>query len=121
MKNTKNETIRKRSTHGAGGRGKHRARHDRRDAGTGPRCGRVAPYSYQSQRANLGGATLVLMPRYARDAKVICFFRSGQKFKEGYMTVGFNSEANLDERHMWPAAFALKELTAAKEARITRS
>jgi hypothetical protein len=58
------------------------------------------------------------MPAYAKDGKVICFFRSGQKFKERYMTLGFNNEANLDEGHMWPIAFALKELTAAEEARI---
>jgi hypothetical protein len=35
------------------------------------------------------------MPAYAKDGKVICFFRSGQKFKERYMTLGFNNEANL--------------------------
>ncbi|MFZ0924841.1 MAG: DUF1801 domain-containing protein [Halobacteriota archaeon] len=58
------------------------------------------------------------MPAYAKDGKVICFFRSGQKFKERYMTLGFNNEANLDEGHMWPIAFALKELTAAEEAMI---
>ena len=58
------------------------------------------------------------MPAYAKDGKVICFFRSGQKFKERYMTLGFNSEAKVDEGHMWPIAFALKELTAAVEARI---
>ena len=58
------------------------------------------------------------MPAYAKDGKVVCFFRSGQKFKERYMTLGFNNEANLDEGHMWPIAFALKELTAAEEARI---
>ena len=58
------------------------------------------------------------MPAYAKDGKVICFFRSGQKFKERYMTLGFNNEANLDEGHMWPIAFALNELTAAEEARI---
>jgi hypothetical protein len=58
------------------------------------------------------------MPAYAKDGKVICFFRSAQKFKERYMTLGFNQEANLDEGHMWPIAFALKELTAAEEARI---
>jgi hypothetical protein len=58
------------------------------------------------------------MPAYAKDGKVICFFRSGQKFKERYMTLGFNSEANLDEGHMWPIAFALKELSSAEEARI---
>jgi hypothetical protein len=29
-----------------------------------------------------------------------------------------NDEANLDEGAMWPTSFALKELTAAEEARI---
>jgi len=58
------------------------------------------------------------MPAYARDGTVICFFRSGQKFKERYMTLGFNNQATLDEGNMWPIAFALKELTAAEEARI---
>ncbi len=58
------------------------------------------------------------MPGYAKDGTVICFFRDGDKFKERYMTLGFNSKANLDEGAMWPIAFALKELTAAEEARI---
>ncbi len=58
------------------------------------------------------------MPAYAKDGKVVCFFRSGGKFDERYMTLGFNDVANLDEGAMWPTAFALKELTAAEEARI---
>jgi hypothetical protein len=58
------------------------------------------------------------MPAYAKDGKVVCFFRGGEKFKERYMTLGFNDEANLDEGHLWPIAFALTELTAAEEARI---
>jgi hypothetical protein len=58
------------------------------------------------------------MPAYAKDGKVVCFFRSGQKFKERYMTLGFNDVANLDEGNMWPIAFALTDLTAAEEARI---
>ncbi len=58
------------------------------------------------------------MPAYAKGGKVICFFRSTQKFKERYMTLGFNNEAQLDEGHMWPITFALKELTAAEESRI---
>ncbi len=59
------------------------------------------------------------MPAYAnKDGKVICFFRGGEKFKERYMTLGFNNEAHLDEGHLWPIAFALTELTAAEEARI---
>ena len=58
------------------------------------------------------------MPAYAKDGKVVCFFRSAQKFKERYMTFGFNDSANLDEGAMWPISFALKELTAAEEAKI---
>ena len=58
------------------------------------------------------------MPAYAKDGKVVCFFQSGQKFKSRYATLGFSDEANLDEGAMWPTAFALRELTAAEEARI---
>ncbi len=58
------------------------------------------------------------MPAYAKDGKVVCFFQSAHKFKSRYATFGFNDTANLDEGTMWPTAFALKELTAADEARI---
>jgi uncharacterized protein YdhG (YjbR/CyaY superfamily) len=58
------------------------------------------------------------MPGYARDGKVVCFFRDRQKFKERYMTLGFNDRANLDEGGLWPIYFALTKLTAADEARI---
>ena len=58
------------------------------------------------------------MPAYAKDGKVVCFFQSAQKFKTRYATLGFQHEANLDEGAMWPVAFAVKELTAAEEARI---
>jgi len=58
------------------------------------------------------------MPAYTKDGKVLCFFRGGDKFKERYMTLGFNDVANLDEGHMWPIAFAPSELTATEEARI---
>jgi len=57
-------------------------------------------------------------PAYARDDKIICFFQSSAKFKTRYMTLGFSDKANLDEGRMWPTSFALKELTAAEEARI---
>jgi len=58
------------------------------------------------------------MPAYAKDGKVVCFFQSAQKFKSRYATFGFSDEANLDEGAMWPTSFALKELTAAEEAKI---
>jgi len=58
------------------------------------------------------------MPAYARHGKIVCFFQSAQKFNTRYATLGFNDSANLDDGAMWPTAFALKELTAAAEARI---
>jgi uncharacterized protein YdhG (YjbR/CyaY superfamily) len=58
------------------------------------------------------------MPAYAKDGNVVCFFQSAQKFKTRYATFGFSDKANLDDGAMWPTAFALKELTAAEEARI---
>jgi uncharacterized protein YdhG (YjbR/CyaY superfamily) len=58
------------------------------------------------------------MPAYAKDGKVVCFFQSAQKFNSRYATLGFSDQANLDEGAMWPTTFALKELTAAEEARI---
>jgi uncharacterized protein YdhG (YjbR/CyaY superfamily) len=58
------------------------------------------------------------MPAYAKVGKVICFFQSAQKFSTRYATLGFSDEANLDEGAMWPTSFALKELTAAEEAKI---
>ena len=58
------------------------------------------------------------MPAYAKNGKVVCFFQSAKKFKTRYATFGFSDQAKLDEGHMWPTGFALKELTAAEEARI---
>jgi uncharacterized protein YdhG (YjbR/CyaY superfamily) len=59
------------------------------------------------------------MPAYAKDGKVVCFFQSAQKFNTRYATLGFSDTANLDEGALWPTAYALKELTAAEEARIS--
>jgi uncharacterized protein YdhG (YjbR/CyaY superfamily) len=59
------------------------------------------------------------MPAYAKDGQVVCFFQSGQKFKTRYATIGFSDKAKLDDGNLWPVAFALKELGAAEEARIT--
>lgn len=58
-------------------------------------------------------------PAYTKDGKVLCFFQSAQKFNTRYATLGFSDAANLDDGVMWPVAFALKELTAAEEARIS--
>ena len=60
------------------------------------------------------------LPAYAKAGKVICYMRMNPKppFNDRYMNLGFNESANLDEDHMWPTAFALKQLTAADEERI---
>jgi uncharacterized protein YdhG (YjbR/CyaY superfamily) len=58
------------------------------------------------------------MPAYAKDGNVVCYFQSADKFKARYATFGFSDKANLDEGTMWPAAFALKELTPAVEEKI---
>lgn len=60
------------------------------------------------------------MPAYAnQDGKIVCFFQTAAKFEARYATFGFNDSANLDEGAMWATAFALKELTADGEAKIT--
>jgi uncharacterized protein YdhG (YjbR/CyaY superfamily) len=59
------------------------------------------------------------MPAYAKDGKVVCFFQSAQKFSTRYATLGFSDKANLDEGAMWATSFALKELTATEEAKIS--
>ena len=58
------------------------------------------------------------MPAYAREGKVVCFFKSADKFKSRYATLGFSDQANLDDGAMWPTEFALKDPTAADEAKI---
>lgn len=58
------------------------------------------------------------MPAYAKDGKIICFFKPAQKFKVRYAELGFNDAARLDDGTLWPTAFALTTLTAADEARI---
>jgi uncharacterized protein YdhG (YjbR/CyaY superfamily) len=60
------------------------------------------------------------MPAYAKDGKVVCFFKSAHKFKSRYATLGFSDKANLDAGVMWPTDFALKELTADAEAKIAK-
>jgi len=58
------------------------------------------------------------MPAYSKDGNVLCFFRSAEKFKTRYATLGFSDKAKLDDGNMWPTDFALKKLTRADEARI---
>src|SRR4029453_16258330 len=58
------------------------------------------------------------MPAYTKDGKVICFFKSADKFKTRYATFGFEEAANIDDGAMWTTSFAVKELTAKDEAKL---
>jgi len=61
------------------------------------------------------------LPAYAKGDKVVCYLRMNPKppYNDRYMMFGFNAPANLDEGTMWPITFALKELTAADEAKVS--
>jgi uncharacterized protein YdhG (YjbR/CyaY superfamily) len=58
------------------------------------------------------------MPAYAKDGKVVCYFRDAGKFKERYSMFGFNETAKLDDGAMWPVAYALTKLTPADEKKL---
>lgn len=58
------------------------------------------------------------MPAWAKDGKVICFFKPASKFKVRYATFEFQADASLDDGDMWPVSFAVTKLTARVEARI---
>ena len=72
----------------------------------------------QESAPDLSPKTWYGMPAYAKDGKVVCFFRNAGKFKERYAMFGFNDYANLDQGSMWPVAYALTDLTAADEAKL---
>ncbi len=58
------------------------------------------------------------MPAYARDGKVVCWFKSAAKFKTRYATMGFSDAALLDDGNLWPTEYAVVALTATEERKI---
>jgi uncharacterized protein YdhG (YjbR/CyaY superfamily) len=58
------------------------------------------------------------MPAYAKDGKIVCFFKAADKFKSRYATFGFEENAALDDGAMWATSWALTKLTPADEARL---
>jgi uncharacterized protein YdhG (YjbR/CyaY superfamily) len=66
----------------------------------------------------LAAKTWYGMPAYAKDGKLVCFFKAADKFKSRYATFGFEEAANLDDGTMWATSWALTKLTAADEAKI---
>ncbi|GLX00935.1 DUF1801 domain-containing protein [Microtetraspora sp. NBRC 16547] len=59
------------------------------------------------------------MPAYALNGKIVCHFQSAAKFKTRYATLGFSDQAKLDDGTTWAVGFALTEVTAEAEARIS--
>jgi uncharacterized protein YdhG (YjbR/CyaY superfamily) len=59
------------------------------------------------------------MPAYARDGKVIVFFKPAAKFKVRYAEVGFNEFAQLDDGDMWPTVYAVVAMNPAIEKTLT--
>lgn len=61
----------------------------------------------------LAAKTWYGMPAYAKDGKVVLFFKPAGKFKMRYAEVGFNEWAALDSGDMWPTVFAVTDMTDA--------
>ena len=58
------------------------------------------------------------MPAYTLDGDNICFFQAASKFKVRYATVGFETNAKLDDGDMWPTAFAVLKWTPDVEKKL---
>ena len=58
------------------------------------------------------------MPAYAKDGKLVCFFKAAEKFKTRYATFGFEENARIDEGSMWATSWALTKLTPADEKKL---
>ncbi|WP_062527083.1 iron chaperone [Demequina rhizosphaerae] len=58
------------------------------------------------------------MPAYAKDGKVLCFFKPAEKFKSRYATLGFEDVAALDDGAMWATSYALVSLDEHEESAI---
>lgn len=67
----------------------------------------------------LSSKTYYGMPAYARDGKVVFWYKAADKFKTRYATIGFSDMAKLDDGTLWPTEYAVTELNAATEAKLS--
>ncbi|MBV8083512.1 MAG: DUF1801 domain-containing protein [Chloroflexi bacterium] len=65
----------------------------------------------------LASKTWYGMPAYAKDGDTICFFQPASKFKSRFAMLGFSDKAKLDDGNMWPAYYAITDLTKSDEDR----
>jgi uncharacterized protein YdhG (YjbR/CyaY superfamily) len=68
---------------------------------------------------DLAAKTWYGMPAWAREGKVVLFFKHASKFKMRYSEVGFSEEANLYDGEMWPTVFAVTTMNDDVEKRLT--
>ncbi|WP_417563052.1 hypothetical protein [Microbacterium sp.] len=66
----------------------------------------------------LASKTWYGFPAYTRGGKVVLFFKPAAKFKDRYATLGFETNALLDDGQMWPTSYAILSLAKADEKRI---
>lgn len=59
------------------------------------------------------------MPAYAKDGKVVVFFKAASKYEARYAEVGFNEAAQLDDGHLWPTAYAITAMDPQIEKTLT--
>jgi len=72
-----------------------------------------------SSAPHLDPKTYYGFPAWARDGKVVCFFKPKSKFKVRYSTFEFDTAATLDDGAVWATAFAVhNEMTDADLAML---
>lgn len=59
------------------------------------------------------------MPAYAKNGKLVCYFKPASKFKMRYATFGFEDAAQLDDGNLWPTVFAVTDIGVAEQKMIT--
>lgn len=59
------------------------------------------------------------MPAYAKDGKVVVFFKPAEKFSSRYCTLGFEDAAAVDDGNFWPTSYAITKIGPAEEKAIT--
>jgi uncharacterized protein YdhG (YjbR/CyaY superfamily) len=58
------------------------------------------------------------MPAYAKDDKVVFWFKNASKFKTRYATIGFSDKAALDDGELWATEYAVTSWTPAVEKKV---
>lgn len=69
---------------------------------------------------DLDAKTWYGFPAYARDGKVVVFYKQASKFATRFGTLGFEDAAALDDGAMWPTSFGIVEVTDAVREQVAQ-